>query len=210
MPLKEKILIGYLAAFVLMGLVVASAVTNLISLGNVTNAILHENYRSILAAGNMVDALDRQNIGILIMFLEAGKKGIDQFRESEKVFLEWLAQAKDNTTIQGEAELVQSIETDYSRYRQQFSRLTDLGGKVQTLRQSSLIVYQESAHPLFAKVRKECIELRRLNEETMHAANVRAGNAAKHAIWSSVLVSASALIVALVVSLFLAEANRHF
>ena len=209
MSLKEKILIGYLAAFVLMGLVAASAVTNLISLGKVTNAILRENYRSILAAENMLDALERQDRGILIMFLGAGKKGIDQFRESKKLFLEWLARAKDNITIQGEAELVQSIESDYSKYHQQFFRLTDLGGKVQALPQSSLTVYQESAYPLLAKVRKECIELRRLNEETMYAAGVRARNAAKRAVWSTVLVSASALIVALIVSLFLAEANRH-
>ena len=126
MTLKAKILIGYGVAFAFMGLVVAWAVTNLVSLGKATDAILHENYRSILAAENMVDELERQDSGILIMFLGAGEKGVDQFRESEKVFLEWLARAKDNTTIQGEAELVQSIETDYSKYRRQFSRLTEL------------------------------------------------------------------------------------
>jgi two-component system, NtrC family, sensor histidine kinase KinB len=205
MSLKEKILIGYGVAFVLMGLVVAWAVTNLVSLGKATDAILHENYRSILAAENMVDALERQDSGILIMFLGAGDKGIDQFRESEKVFLEWLARAKDNTTIPGEAELVQSIETDYSKYRQQFSRLTDLRDTSQASHHNSFTVYQESVHPLFAKVRKACVGLRRLNEETMYAASVRAGNVAKRAIWSTILVSASALIVALALSLFLAE-----
>lgn len=205
MALKKKILIGYLAAFFLMGLVIAWAVMNLISLGRATDAILHENYRSILAAENMVDALERQDSGILIMFLGAGNKGIDQFRESEKVFLEWLARAKDNTTIPGEAELVQSIEADYSRYRQQFSRLTDLPGTVQASRHSSLTAYEELVHPLFARVRKACVGLRRLNEETMYAASLRAGRVAKRAIWSTVLVSAAALIVALVLSLFLAE-----
>ena len=39
----------------------------------------------------------------------------------------------------------------------------------------------------------------------MYAASVRAGNVAKRAIWSTVLVAASALIVALIFSLFLAE-----
>jgi NtrC-family two-component system sensor histidine kinase KinB len=205
MTLKQKILIGYAVAFVLMGLVVAWAVLNLVSLGKATDAILHENYRSILAAENMVDALERQDSGILILFLGAGNRGIDQFRESEKVFLEWLARAKDNTTIRGEAELIQSIEADYSKYRQQFSRLTDLRDTAQSSQQPSLTVYQESIHPLFAKVRKECVGLRRLNEETMYAASVRAGNVAKRAIWSTILVSASALIVALALSLFLAE-----
>jgi NtrC-family two-component system sensor histidine kinase KinB len=205
MTLKEKILIGYGVAFVLMGLVLAWAVMNLISLGKATDAILHENYRSILAAENMVDALERQDSGILIMFLGAGEEGIDQFRESEKVFLEWLARAKDNTTIQGEADLVRSIEADYSKYRQQFSRLTDLRDPVQAPRRPPLTVYRQSAQPIFDRVRAACVRLRRLNEETMYAASVRAGNVAKRAIWSTVLVAASALIVALVFSLFLAE-----
>ena len=205
MTLKAKILIGYGVAFAFMGLVVAWAVTNLVSLGKATDAILHENYRSILAAENMVDELERQDSGILIMFLGAGEKGIDQFRESEKVFLEWLARAKDNTTIQGEAELVQSIETDYSKYRRQFSRLTELRNTAKTPIWSSLTNYQESVHPLFAKVREACVGLRYLNEKTMYEASVRASRVAKRAIWSTVLVAASALILALIFSLILAE-----
>jgi NtrC-family two-component system sensor histidine kinase KinB len=205
MTLKTKILIGYGVAFVLMGSVVAWAVSNLISLGKATDAILHENYRSILAAENMVDALERQDSGILIMFLGAGEKGIDQFRESEKVFLEWLARAKDNTTIQGEEDLVRSIEADYSKYRQQFSRLTDLHHPMIAPHRPPVTVYEESVHPIFARVRAACVGLRRLNEETMYAASVRAGNVAKRAIWSTVLVAALASIVALIFSLFLAE-----
>ena len=68
MTLKKKILVGYGVAFALMGLVVAWAVVNLVSLGKATDAILSENYRSILAAENMVDALERQDSGILLMF----------------------------------------------------------------------------------------------------------------------------------------------
>jgi len=205
MTLKKKILIGYGVAFALMGLVIAWAVTNLISLGKATDAILSENYRSILAAENMVDALERQDSGILIMFLGADERGIDQFRKSEKMFLEWLARAKDNTTIQGESELVQSIETYYSEYLQLFSRLTDLHDAAQNSQRRSLTTYKDSVHPLFTKVREACIELRYLNEKTMYGASVRANHVAKRAIWSTVLVAASALIVALIFSVFLAE-----
>lgn len=49
MTLKKKILIGYGVSFALMGLVIAWAVTNLVSLGKATDAILSENYRSIIA-----------------------------------------------------------------------------------------------------------------------------------------------------------------
>jgi len=117
MTLKKKILIGYGVAFALMSLVIAWAVTNLVSLGQATDAILSENYRSILAAENMVDALERQDSGVLILFLGEKEKGIAQFRQNEVTFLEWLSRAKDNLTIEGESELVQSIETDYGLSR---------------------------------------------------------------------------------------------
>ena len=203
MALKKKILIGFGVAFVLMGLVVAWAVTNLVSLGRATEAILSENYRSILAAENMVDALERQDSGILLLFLDDAETGIAQFRENEAVFLGWLARAKDNITIAGEAELLRSIEADYAAYRRHFSALTDWRAADQpSLRPD---YYQETAYPLFAEVRKVCISLRNLNEETMYAASVRAGKVANRAIWSTVLVAASALIVAFMFSLYLAE-----
>jgi NtrC-family two-component system sensor histidine kinase KinB len=203
MTLKKKILIGYGVVFVLMGLVVVWAVTNLVSLGKASDAILRENYRSILAAENMVDALERQDSGMLLVFLGDSEKGIHQYRENEAMFLQWLARAKDNITIQGEGDLVHSIEASYAKYRQEFSSLTDLRDAAKQLPQ--LPYYHKSIFPLFAGVRESCIRLRNLNEETMYAASLKAGYVATRAIWSTVFVAASALIVALVFSLLLAE-----
>jgi two-component system, NtrC family, sensor histidine kinase KinB len=212
MTLKKKIWIGYGVVFALMGLVVAWAVMNLVSLGKATDAILSENYRSILAAENMVDSLERQDSGILLMLLSDAEKGITQFRENEAVFLEWLARAKDNITIIGEAELVRSIEEDYANFRRRFSSLTDMRHTAKSPVQTSS--YHETVYPLFSRVRDACINLRNLNEETMYTASVRAGTVAQRAIWSTMFVAASALIVALIFSLLLAERivrpTRHF
>ncbi|RJX26135.1 MAG: HAMP domain-containing protein [Desulfurivibrio sp.] len=203
MTLKKKILIGYGVAFALMGLVMAWAVTNLVSLGRASGAILSENYRSILAAENMVDALERQDSGILLIFLGEREKGTSQFRENEAVFLQWLARARDNITIAGEAERIRSIEVDYASYRRHFSTLTERSGPARPpLRPAA---YQESVYPLFAKVREACISVRQLNEETMYAASLKAGTVASRAIWSTTLVAAAASVVALLFSLFLAE-----
>jgi NtrC-family two-component system sensor histidine kinase KinB len=187
---------------------------NLVSLGKATDAILHENYRSILAAENMVDALERQNSGILLMFLGDGRAGVSQFRENEAAFIEWLARAKDNITIPGEAAFLQAIQADYEKFRRQFSAWTDLSEAGIPAPPASLPLYRETAQPLFQKVREDCIGLRRLNEETMYAASVKAGIVANRAIWSTVLVATAALLVAVIFSLFIAERIirpiRHF
>jgi two-component system, NtrC family, sensor histidine kinase KinB len=203
MTLKKKIWTGYGVAFALMGLVVAWAIANLVFLGKASDAILSENYRSILAAENMVDTLERQDSGILLMFLGDVDEGAAQFRENEAHFLEWLARAKDNITVRGEADLVHSIEADYAAYRKRFFALTGVLKAPNAALQPSY--YQETIYPLFNKVREACIRLRNLNEGTMYEASVRAENVAARAIWSTALVAASALIVALIFSMFLAE-----
>ena len=114
MALRKKILVGYGVSFALMGVVIAWAVVNLVTLGAAGDAILRENYRSILAAENMIDALERQDSAVLITIFSDRKQGVAQFRENEVAFLQWLARAKDNITIEGEAQLLQSIELGYT------------------------------------------------------------------------------------------------
>ncbi len=203
MTLKKKILIGYGFIFALMSLVVIWAVANLFLLHKATEAILSENYRSIIAAENMVDALERQDSAILICLIGNAAIGIDQFRDHESVFLEWLARAKDNITIIGEQKLIQSIDAGYTTYRQKFSNLVDLRDMPKP--DSAYEYYKETIDPFFLKVREECIGLRNLNEETMYAASIRAGRVARNAIWSTAMVASSALIVALIFSLILAD-----
>jgi two-component system, NtrC family, sensor histidine kinase KinB len=205
MNLQKKILFGYSLGFGLMALVVAWAVVNLLALGKASDAILRENYRSILAAENMVDSLERQDSGILLTLLGDRETGMVQLRENEALFLQWLARAKDNITIRGEAELLQVIEDDYSRYRITFSTLTDQMDRERSSRAPESMRYQDSVYPVFAKVRDACIQLRNLNEEAMYAASMRAGHVAKRAIWSTVAVAAASLIAALIFSLLFSE-----
>jgi two-component system, NtrC family, sensor histidine kinase KinB len=205
MDLKKKILIGYGLGFGLMALVVAWAVVNLLSLGKASDAILRDNYRSILAAENMVDSLERQDSGILLTLLGDRETGMAQLKENEALFLQWLARAKDNITIRGEAELLQTIEDGYSRYRMVFSTLVDRLGKEHPSGALQSKGYHDSVYPVFAEVRDACIQLRNLNEETMYAASVRAGHVAKRAIWSTVMVAVTALIAALILSLLFSE-----
>ena len=151
MTLKKKILIGYGVSFFLMALVVAWAISNLVALGKASNAILSENYRSILAAENMIDALERQDSGILLVFLGENQKGIEQYRTNEVLFIEWLARAKDNITIPGEEKIVLKIEAEYLKFRQLFSSLTDRPDTTNSQKGPSLDVYQAVDSPPFLK-----------------------------------------------------------
>ncbi len=201
MTLKKKILAGYGVAFVLMGLVVTWAIANLISLSKATEAILSENYKSIIAAENMVDVLERQDSGMLIGFLGDIERGMPMIRDNEPIFLQWLTRAKDNVTIPGEGELIQAIQENYADYRKSFAVFP--GGM--TGQAAAVSMYFESVYPVFSRVRQLCIDLRNLNEQTMYDASIQAGSVARRAIWSTALVAAGTFLIALLFSLLLAE-----
>ncbi len=63
------------SVLILMGLILIWAFLNLWSLCQASDAILRENYRSILAAENMVYAIERQDSAILL------KETLDSLRE---------------------------------------------------------------------------------------------------------------------------------
>ncbi len=194
MMLKKKILLGYGVVSALMGLMVVWTVFNLLSLGKTPNTILDENYHSILAAANMVDTLERQDSGILLMILDDVQEGITLFRKNEAEFLTWLSRAKDNITIEEESEVIQKIEDDYAAYRQLFFAITDFPKTDRTPPNTLTRNYEEKIQPLFTLIRQNCDQLRKLNEQRMAIAATSVQRSANRTIWMMVLFLSVALI----------------
>ena len=185
-----------------MVLILAWAFVNLRDLGQASDAILRENYKSILAAENMVYAIERQDSAILLLFLGYEEQGWKQFRENEGQFFQWLSRAKDNITEEGEDRIVSSIEKEYSAYLNHVSELRPvaIAGPKKTA-----TFYHETILPSFLSVRDTCIRLREINQEAMFKTSHRARFIAKRAIWSMAIIGVVAVGIGLGFSLFLSN-----
>ncbi len=202
MSLKIKILLGYGVAFALMGLVVLWCILHLISLGRASEAILRENYRSILAAEQMIDALERQDSHLLTAIMGEPGSARAAFLQQEAIFDQWLERARDNVTVKGEAELIEAIATSHQAYGKAFSTVYE---DATNPRNVTLDHYTRQIHPIFEAVLANCIALRQVNEDTMYAASQRTDHLARRAIWSTIAIALLALVVVLTFSLVLAE-----
>ena len=200
--LRKKIFIGYGITLVLMVLVLVWAFINLWDLGQASDAILKENYKSILAAENMVYAIERQDSAILLIFLGYQEQGWKQFRENESEFFQWLARAKDNITIEGEETIVKNIETGYSSYLQHVVELKSIS--IGSPRKTATI-YHEAILPAFLSVRDTCIRLREINQQNMFKVSDRARYIAKRAIWSMATIGIVAVGIGIGFSLLLSN-----
>ena len=201
MKLRTKILVGYSIALTLVILVCGWGVVNLRRLGSASEAILRENYRSILAAENMIDAIERQDSANLLFLLENQQQGAQQFRDNEILFLQWLARAKDNVTISGEAQLLATLEERYRNYLAVSDELQQNPGEVS----ASTAEYYETVFPAFQLVREASIELRDLNQQTALAASDEAQDISTQAIWSMIIAGGTAAGVGLAFSLLLSN-----
>jgi len=64
---RNKILLGYSPSLLLVLLVLVWSGISLLRLGRSSESILRENYRSIMAAEHMIDAIERQDSSMLLM-----------------------------------------------------------------------------------------------------------------------------------------------
>ncbi|HOX37571.1 MAG TPA: ATP-binding protein [Candidatus Brocadiia bacterium] len=202
MNLQTRVLAGYGVGLTLLIGVLIWAVANLVSVGKAGEAILRENYKSILAAENMIEAIERQDSAILLLMLNYEDEALSQFHENENGFLQWLGRAKDNITIEGEGEIIQTIDAGYSAYLRNFTELCRIRD---TDENSAGGFYHETTLPSFKSVRDACIRLREANQNAMFTSSRRAGDISRRAIWSTVAVAFAALGAGLVFSLLMSR-----
>ncbi len=199
---RQKIFIGYGASLILVVLVLAWAMFMMLRLGKASESILRENYRSIQAAEHMIDAIERQDSAVLLFLLGYREQGLKEFRENETAFLQWLGRARDNITIAGEKEIIDSIETNYSQYLKEVYGLHLMGSHNP---QGAVNLYHEVILPSFRSTRDTCVKLREINHETMYATSNRASLLAVQAVISMLVVGTLAVIIGIVFSFFLSR-----
>lgn len=200
--LRKKILVGYGLFLALMMAVIVWAVADLLRLGRASDAILSENYKSILAAENMIDSIERQDSATLLVLLGYGEEGLNQFRENESHFLQWLGRAKDNITIKGEKEVIDQIDKGYAAYLVYFSKLRSTHSD--SAREGPSF-YHETVLPTFKAVRDACVSLREINSDTMFKASARANKIAQTATLSTGVIGLFAIVIGLGFSLLLSS-----
>jgi len=199
---RQKILIGYGASLVLVVLVLAWAMFMMLRLGQASESILRENYRSIQAAEHMHDAIERQDSIILLSLLGYHEQGLKEFREYEASFLQWLGRARDNITVSGEKEIIDSIEQNYTRF---LGEVVNLYQKAVFQQPDAVNLYLDSILPLFRATRDACVKLREVNHETMYASSNRARRLSLQAVLSLAAIGALSIIIGIVLSLFLSR-----
>lgn len=169
------------------------SIYNFVHLAYVITEITQENYVSVLAAENMVGAIERRDSAELLMLLGEvrGAVAISEIGHSD--FLMWLAKEENNITLPDENEVFHRVKESYVEYDRLSAKVRDLmvSGNAERARQA----YLAEAAPLFTAIRGDLQRLLEMNHQALLNGNSRSRAAAHRATISTAVVGVSAVLL---------------
>lgn len=201
--IKSKMLTIYIILIVALMINSVWSVINFRRLNNSIDNIMQSNYRSIVAAQNMIEAIERQDSAEL-GYLFANDKGmVDIFYNNQIQFLKSLSIAEDNITEKNEKETIDKISKLYSHYVESFYTLKEMSKRQELNKDNSY--YYSNILPLFDSTKAESRNLLNINQEAMVIKKDNAKNIAIKATYSTILLSSGIIFMGLILVLYLTE-----
>ena len=193
--LKTQLWISHLLLVLLLTLVMASAIFNFVRLGRSIDRILKDNYKSVIAAQTMKEALERQDSAATFFLAGQTEKAQTQYQANWTRFRDAYQSEAHNITEQGEKQIADDIEHKFSTYRQNVERL--LYAKPEMPSEVARAYYFGTLEPEFAELKQRAQDVLDLNQAAIVQADDRAKVEARRASTFSIGVTAGACLLAL-------------
>ena len=123
MNLYRKLLLAQSPLALALAIVGVVSVVVISFLGSHSQTILKDNYRSVLAAQRMKEAIERMDSAALFIVAGERQKGIEQAEKYRPIFETELKVQEGNITEAGEKEFTEGLRKAWMDYQAKFDRL---------------------------------------------------------------------------------------
>lgn len=204
--MKRTLKIKIFASFMLLTLMLAIAGTiSIVSfrwLSNSVHGLIQDNYKSIEASKKMIEALEREDSGVLMLILGEWNEGRKILKSADSLFLSAFETAKNNLTEHNEARYIKQIQMAYAIYKSSWERPV-----VGTEKQGNVSWYKNDIHKKFSDTKRRVNELMSLNQSSMFEQASKLKEKSKRAIMPGIVSIIAALIFSVVLNFFI---TRYF
>ena len=172
--LKGKISAVYICLVLMIAIVGFTSVFSFHVLSRAIDGLMVNNYKSISATNNMIEAIDEQNMAILNYLNNNEETGIDLFHKNSDRFYKWCNIEANNITELGEKDHISKINKDYDKYIMLFSNLQEIKNKQGT--DKALDFYNNQIITLYNDLKNELKDLSSINERAMFGSKDKVTN----------------------------------
>jgi signal transduction histidine kinase len=131
-------------------------------LGSHSQIILKDNYRSVLAAQRMKEAIERMDSAALFIVAGEREKGIEQAQKYRPIFESELKVQEGNITEHGEMEFTKGLRAAWTDYQAKFDRLQKT-----TSAEEARQLYFAELEAVFYKTKTAADEILAINQDAM-------------------------------------------
>lgn len=201
--LRVQLIVSHLVLVLLMVVVMAGAIVNFFSLGKSIDRIFRNNYKSVIAAQRMKDALERIDSSAAFVLAGQVQKARAQYEENKPRFEAAYNTEAHNITERGEGRMAADLGRWFEEYHKGIEKLL-YANPPMPLAQARTYYFDE-LEPGFIKLKNRAQDVLDINQAAIIRADARAKAEARSASWRSVIVT----VVALAIALFLALRMIH-
>ncbi len=169
-------------------------------LGSNSQTILKDNYRSVLAAQRMKEAIERMDSGALFIVAGNHKKGMEQIEKNRPIFERELRVQEGNITEPGEKEFTARLRGAWSEYQSKFGRL-EKSADAETAKQ----LYFSELEDAFNAVKAAADEILAVNQDTMVRKSNEVRRTAERMNVITIAVAVAALLLGFIISSMLTQ-----
>jgi signal transduction histidine kinase len=162
MNLYKKLLLAQAPIAVALAIVGIFSVIAVSYLGSHSQGILKDNYRSVLAAQRMKEAIERMDSAALFIVAGQRDKGIEQAQTNRPVFEAELKVQESNITEAGEKEFTAGLRSLWDDYQVKFAKLEKSANADEARR-----LYFGELETAFYKVKTAADQILTINQDTM-------------------------------------------
>jgi methyl-accepting chemotaxis protein len=195
--IRTKILLGFLILAVMLAAAGAYSIYELTSIGSSVQRLLDDNYKSINAAKQMIEALEREDSGILLLLSARWKEGRTTIVDAHKNFQSAYDIASNNVTVPGEKDYIDKISVRYKTYRENWDRPI-----VGTEYEGNLDWYLTKVHRDFALAKTAVEDLMTLNDNAMYQTATALKERDHRAVMPGIVAILTALVFAFIFNFF--------
>ena len=164
-------------------------------LGSHSQTILKDNYRSVLAAQRMKEAIERMDSAALFIVAGERQKGIEQADKYRPIFETELKVQEGNITEAGEKEFTQGLRPAWTDYLGKFERLQTAAAD------EARRLYFSELEAAFYKVKGAADEILAINQDAM----VRKSDAVRRTAERMNTITLTVALIALALGLFVSS-----
>lgn len=198
MKIKTKILAGFLLIIIMLLIAGAMSIFEFSRIGKSVKALIDDNYITLKASKTMIEALEREDSGILLLIAGKWEKGRSILNSADSSFLLAFNLAKNNITEENEEIHIKNIKESYLKFKSIW-KLPVVG----TDKQNSSNWYLNDVHENFLNAKQEVEALISLNQTSMYEEASDLKNQSIRAIMPGIVAISFALIFLIIFNFFI-------